>query len=126
MNNKYYNDAIIGNKHMLISFSKKGEMLRAMYPSPDYKSFIDFLHIGVKINDSANIYLHDDINNIYDQEYVKDTNILRTKIVNQYFNLEIDQEDFVTIKDDILIKRYKFTNKNNINLNVDFLIYLKL
>ncbi len=53
---------------------------------------------GVKINDSAIIYLHDDINNHYSQKYVEDTNILTTNIENTYFNLQIEQIDFVTIK----------------------------
>ena len=51
---------------------------------------------GVKINDSAIIYLHDDINNHYSQKYVEDTNILTTNIENTYFNLQIEQIDFVT------------------------------
>ena len=60
---------------------------------------------GVKINDSAIIYLHDDINNHYSQKYVEDTNILTTNIENTYFNLQIEQIDFVTIKKDIIIMK---------------------
>ena len=32
---KYLNDAIIGNKNMLATFSSKGEMLRLSYPNHD-------------------------------------------------------------------------------------------
>ena len=49
---KYFNDAIIGNKEFKVSFTKKGELIRAFYPSIDYRQFIDFLHVGLKINDS--------------------------------------------------------------------------
>ena len=59
---------------MTVSFSKKGELLRLFYPTTDYKQFIEKLHTGVKINDSALIYLHDDINNVYSQEYIENTN----------------------------------------------------
>jgi len=77
---KYFNDAIIGNENITVSYSKKGELLRLFYPFSDYKQFIDFYHIGLKINDSGIIYLHDDINNVYEQYYEDDTNILNTEI----------------------------------------------
>ena len=81
---------------------------------------------GVKINDSAIIYLHDDINNHYSQKYVEDTNILTTNIENTYFNLQIEQIDFVTIKKDIIIKQYTLKNNNSIDLKIDFLFILDL
>ena len=37
---KYLNDAIIGNKNMLATFSSKGEMLRLSYPNHDNSIFI--------------------------------------------------------------------------------------
>ena len=94
MNKKYYNDAIIGNNKIVASFSKKGEMLRLFYPTRDYKQFVDCMLTGVKVNDSAIIYLHEDINNQYEQYYTEDTNILNTKIKNTYFNLSVLQTDF--------------------------------
>ena len=126
MNNKYYNDAIIGNDKMVASFSKKGEMLRLFYPTRDYKQFVDCMLTGVKVNDSAIIYLHEDINNTYEQYYTEDTNILNTKIKNTYFNLSIMQTDFVSLTQNMLIKKIIFTNENAIDLNVNFLIYSKL
>lgn len=126
MKKKYYNEAVIGNKNMVASFSKKGEMLRLYYPSIDYRQFIDTIYMGVKVNDSALIYLHDDINNEYEQYYTENTNILNTKIKNTYFNLSITQTDFVCISKNLLIKKYTFTNENVIDLNVNFLVYSKL
>lgn len=126
MENKYYNDSIIGNKKIVASLSSKGEILRLLYPTRDYRQFIDSMHTGIKINDSNIICLHDDINNIYEQYYTEDTNILNTKIKNTYFNLSILQTDFVTISQDILIRKFVFTNENTIDLNVNFLIYSKL
>lgn len=123
---KYFNDAIIGNKNMLSSFTKKGEMIRLFYPNTDYRQFIDFFHTGIQVNDSNLIYLHGDTNNTYKQEYIKDTNILNTEITNTYFDLKILQQDFVCIKDNVLVKRYKFTNENSIELDINFLVYSKL
>ncbi len=126
MKNKYYNDAIIGGKNITASYTKNGELLRLMNPSPDYMQFIDFFETGVKINDSGIIYLHNDINNTYKQYYTENTNILNTEIQNTYFNLKVKQTDFVLIKDSVLIKKYVFENKNSIELNIDFLIHSKL
>jgi len=121
MKNKYYNDAIIGNNKIVASFSSKGEMLRLFYPNRDYKQYIDTMYTGVKVNDSAIIYLHEDINNQYEQYYTENTNILNT-----YFNLSILQTDFVSVSKNLIIKKYKITNQNTIELNVNFLVYSKL
>ncbi len=126
MKEKYYNEAIIGNEKMVASFSYQGEMLRLFYPTRDYRQFIDTMQAGVKINDSALIYLHEDINNEYEQYYTENTNILNTKIKNTYFNLSILQTDFVSTSKNVIIKKYKLTNENSINLEVDFLLYSKL
>lgn len=126
MKKKYLNEAIIGNQNLVVSFSRKGELLRLFYPTRDYRQFIDTFYTGVKINDSKNIYLHDDINNIYNQYYSENTNVLNTKIENTYFKLDILQTDFVSIKQDVIIKKYIITNNNSIDLKINFLVYSKL
>lgn len=126
MKRKYLNDAIIGNRKMIASLSNKGELLRLSYPTADYRQFIDYYEMGVKVNDSMLIKLHDDINNTYNQYYSTDTNILNTEIENTYFKLNIKQEDFIPMKKDVLIRRYTFTNYNKIDLDVKFLINSKL
>ena len=126
MKRKYLNDAIIGNRKMIASLSSKGELLRLSYPTADYRQFIDYYEMGVKVNDSMLIKLHDDINNTYNQYYSTDTNVLNTEIENTYFKLNIKQEDFIPMKKDVLIRRYTFTNYNKIDLDVKFLINSKL
>lgn len=126
MRNKYFNDAIIGNRDIIASYTKTGELLRFYYPSKDNKQFIDFFYTGIKINDSSIIYTHDDVNNLYEQEYIENTNILQTKITNTYFKLEVVQVDCIPVDNNIIIKRYKFKNNNSINLDVRFLVYSKL
>ena len=126
MKKKYYNEAIIGNEKLAVSFSSKGELLRLFYPTRDCRQFVDEMLAGVKVNDSMIIYLHDDINNQYEQYYTENTNVLNTKIKNTYFNLSILQTDFVSISKNVIVKRYTFTNQNSIDLNVNFLLYSKL
>lgn len=123
---KYFNDAIIGNENITASLTKNGELLRLLYPYTDYKQFIDFYHIGVKINDSNIVYLHDDINNVYNQYYLEGTNILNTEILNTYFKLKIVQTDFVCIKENVLVRKFRFVNENVIDLNLNLLVHSKL
>ena len=126
MENKYYNDAIIGNKKLRASYTKKGELLRLYYPNPDHRQYVDYWYAGLKINDSGFINLYDDINNQYHQYYEEDTNILNTEITNTYFKIRVNQLDFVPIKENVLVKRYEFINQNSIELDVKFLIHSKL
>ena len=98
MENKYLNEAIIGNKNMLATFTGKGELQRLCFPNKEIKQYINFFHTGVKINQSDLIYLHDDINNVYKQYYDTDTNILNTEVTNTYFNLKILQTDYMLMK----------------------------
>ena len=126
MRTKYFNDGIIGNGTVTASFTKTGELIRLFYGQADYKQFLDTFHTGLKINDSALVYMHNDINNLYNQEYVKDTNVLQTEIVNTYFNVKIIQTDFIPTGENVLVKTYKIVNQNTIDLNINFLLYSKL
>lgn len=123
---KFYNNAIIGNKQIVASFTKCGELQRFCFPHIDGRQFIDYFRIGVKVNDSNIIYLHQDINNKYNQNYIKDTNILNTNIENTYFNFKIEQTDCVLIDKNILLKKYVVCNNNKIDLDFKFIINSKI
>ncbi len=126
MENKYLNEAIIGNKKMLATFTQKGEMQRVYFPSKDNRQYIKFFHVGVKVNESDLIYLHDDINNVYYQYYDTDTNILNTEITNTYFNLKIVQTDYILIKENVLAKKYTFINDGKIDLDTKIFIHSEM
>lgn len=126
MREKFYNDGLVGNEKVKASFSKTGELLRLFYGSPDYKQFLETFHVGLKINESALVYLHNDINNVFSQEYVKDSNVLQTYIHNTYFNVKIEESTFVPMTEDVLIRNYKIRNENSIDLKIDFLAYSKM
>ena len=123
---KYMNEAIIGNKNMLVTYTQKGEIQRMYFPAKDNRQYISFYHVGVKVNDSDLIYLHDDVNNVYKQYYDVNTNILNTEITNTYFNLKILQTDFIPIKENMLVRKYTIINENNIDLDVKFLVHSEL
>ena len=112
MKTKYYNDAIIGNKNVRATLSKKGEILRLYYPSIDYRQFIDELTVGLKINDSRLINLYNDINNVYSQEYIQDTNIIKTEIKNTYFNIKVTQHD-IPLEVNLLLHSKLLSSKND-------------
>ena len=123
---KYLNEAIIGNKNILATYTHKGELQRLYYPGRSMRQYINYSHIGVKINDSGLIYLHNDINNNYKQYYDINTNILNTEITNTYFELKILQTDFVPIKENVLVRRFTFINENAIELNTKFIIHQEI
>lgn len=126
MENKYYNEAMIGNNNILATYTEKGEMQRIYFPTKDNRQYINFFHTGVKINQSDLIYLHDDINNVYTQYYETDTNILNTEIKNTYFNLKMIQTDYVMIKENVLVKKFVFLNEGKIDLDTSFYIHSEL
>ena len=126
MENKYYNEAIIGNKKMIATLSSKGEIQRMYFPARDNRQYVEFFHTGVKINNSDLIYLHDDINNTYLQYYDLDTNVLNTEITNTYFNIKILQTDFVMLKENVLVRKYLFINEGKIDLETKFFIHSAL
>lgn len=125
--NKYFNDSIIGNDKIKVGLTKKGEIIRLFYPNIDFKQFIDEFKVGIKINDSNLIHLEEDINNIYNQYYLENTNILNTEIENTYFNLNILQTDCASCNNsNLLIRKYTFENNNTIPLNIRIIIKSKL
>ena len=123
MEQKYLNEAIIGNKNIVETFSKTGELLRVYFPNRDNRQYIDFFKTGVKVNNSDLIYLDKDVNNIYKQYFEVNTNVLNTEITNNYFNLKVLQTDFVMIKENVIVKKYTFMNLNKIDLDIGFFIH---
>ena len=113
---------LFGNENITATFSRSGELLRLFYPMADFKQFINWMKISVKINNSLNISLHDDINNTYMQRYVDNTNVLQTEIFNTYFSLRVLQTDFVPISKNVLIRNYLIKNESTEKLNVKLLV----
>ena len=126
MRTKYFNDSFVGNNYIKASFTKSGELIRLLYGGADYKQFIDLFHVGVKINESGLIYLHNDVNNTYSQNYVKDTNILKTEVYNGYYKVKVIQNDYVPIGEKFLVRSYTIKNENDIDVDIDLIAYSKV
>lgn len=126
MQKKNFNDGLVGNKKLKASFTKNGELIRLLYGQADFKQFLQNCFVGIKINDSNLIYLHEDINNRYSQYYIEDTNVLVTEIRNTYFNVKVTQTDFVPLSDNVLIKNYVIKNESSIDYDLSLFAYLKL
>ena len=77
--------------------------------------------MSVKINDSLNISLHEDVNNTYMQRYIDNTNVLQTEIFNTYFGLRVLQTDFVPLNENLLVRNYLIKNESTNNLDVKLL-----
>ena len=92
--NIYFNDAIIGNGKVTVGLDRKGRMLRAYFPTPDFKSQISDMHIAFKI-------------------YVQDTNILKTNMYLLKKNVNIVQTDFIPINENMYIRNYEIKNESD-------------
>ena len=46
MENKYLNEAIIGNKKMLATYTSKGELIRLYSPIRENRQYVNFFHTG--------------------------------------------------------------------------------
>lgn len=126
MKNKYFNDAILGNGKILVSFSKFGELLRFYYPNIDFKQHIDEFKVGFVSDLSPTVWLDEDINNEYNQYFEENTNILNTEVYNSYFKIIVEQKDFVCINKNILLKKYRIKNRSDKTQNIKILVYSKI
>ena len=106
--NIYFNDAIIGNGKVTVGLDRKGRMLRAYFPAPDFKSQISDMHIAFKIYNEIEEYETD-----YEQKYVQDTNILKTNMYLLKKNVNIVQTDFIPINENMYIRNYEIKNESD-------------
>jgi len=119
MKEKYINDCIIGNTSILVSISKKGQILRYFAPTIDYMQHIDESLLGLII-DSKLYWLNNERFFQYEQNFELDANILFTKYISK--NIIIEQRDFVDINNDVLVRTFKVL-KNEKNSNLKLLVY---
>ena len=116
--NIYFNDAIIGNGKVTVGLDRKGRMLRAYFPAPDFKSQISDMHIAFKIYNEIeeDEYIHvcgEEYETDYEQKYVQDTNILKTNMYLLKKNINIVQTDFIPINENMYIRNYEIKNESD-------------
>ena len=124
MTKPYINNAIIGNSRMLICLSDKGELQRLFWPNIDYPQHIEKMPVGIFHEGIKNstMWLSDDIFE-HSQQYLEDTNILKTTSTNNEKGLEICQIDFVIPDEDTLIRQFEIINKGQCETELGFILY---
>lgn len=121
---KHLNEAFVGNKKIRVSFNDKGKILRLFYPSPDYRQFFEFSDTLFKVDEKV-FNIHTDLGNEYNQYYVKNTNILKTEIINKEIGIKIIQTDFCPPDEDILIRKYIVENLDNVEKDLSPIIHAR-
>ena len=116
--NVYFNDAIIGNGKVTVGLDRKGRILRAYFPTPDFKSQISDMYIAFKIYDEMEEeeYIHvcgEEYGTEYEQKYLQDTNILKTNMYILEKDISIVQTDFVPLNENMYIRNYEIKNESN-------------
>lgn len=121
----YIGNAIIGNGRMLAALGSNGEMHRLFWPQIDMYQQLNLTWATVLspvFGDRA-IRLDDEGNWVYSQEYVRDTNIMKTSARAKRADLSVEMLDFVLPDRDILVRRFEITNKSGEPIPVVFLYY---
>lgn len=111
MQKSYYNNAITGNSSMLVCLSEKAELLRLFWPNIDYLQQFDKMLCGIytkNINHST-VWLNDQRCEHY-QEYLKDTNIVKSTIINYFDGYKVILYDFVNPYKDVFVRRFEIQN----------------
>jgi glucoamylase len=111
MQKSYYNNAITGNSSMLACFSEKAELLRLFWPNIDYLEQFDKMLLGIfeKTKTGSTVWLNDNKCD-HHQEYLVDTNIIKTTITNFFDGYRIVLYDFVYPHLDVLVRRLEVEN----------------
>jgi glucoamylase len=120
----YFNDAIVGNSRMLGCISENGELVRLFWPNIDYPQHIDKMLTGVFLTGYQNstIWLSDSGFNKH-QQYIKDTNIVKTVFENIWKGLKIEQLDFILPDKDIFVRHYNIENTGGQAIETGFIAF---
>ncbi|OPX45445.1 glucoamylase precursor [Ruminiclostridium hungatei] len=111
MQKSYYNNAVTGNSSMLAAFSDRAELLRLFWPNIDYIQQFDKLLCGIYIkNTSGSTVWFNDHRCEHQQEYLQDTNIIKSTITNYFDGYRAVIYDFVCSDTDVLIRRCEIEN----------------
>jgi len=124
MQKTYFNDAVIGNSRMLACITCKGELVRLFWPNIDYPQHIDSMHAGLFfIGEQYSTLWLDGECFRHRQEYIKDTNILKTVCEDVSRGLRVTQTDYVLPYADILVRNFKIENLSCQERDIGFMLY---
>lgn len=111
MQKSYFNNSITGNSSMLATFSEKSELLRLYWPNIDYQQQLDKLLCGIYIKNEhrSTVWLNDNKCQ-HSQEYIYDTNIIKSNIINQIDGYSVEVLDYVHHEADVLVRQFEIKN----------------
>ncbi len=120
--------AIVGNGRMLAALGSNGELHRLFWPQIDMFQHIHLTWPAVlsPVFGERAVRVDDEGNWVYSQEYVKDTNILKTVAKAKRSELLVTTLDFVVPDRDIMVRCFEISNKSANQIPVVFLYYTSL
>lgn len=124
MQKSYYNNAIIGNSSMLVCLSEKSELLRLFWPNIDYLQQFDKMLCGIfiKNRNGSTVWLNDQRCE-HHQEYLQDSNIVKSTITNAVDGYKVILYDFVHPDRDVLVRRFEIKNISNEQKELGFVAF---
>ncbi|HZK26216.1 MAG TPA: glycoside hydrolase family 15 protein [Thermoclostridium sp.] len=111
MGKPYINNAVIGNGSMLGCISETGELIRLYWPEIDHPQHIEKMLTGffdANIPNSTMWFSEGDHETT--QDYIEDTNILRTTVNISKLSLQVAQTDFCIPDKHVLVRHYSVKN----------------
>ncbi|GAB6273220.1 MAG: glucan 1,4-alpha-glucosidase [Peptococcaceae bacterium] len=103
---------IIGNSKMLAAIKGNGELCRIFWPHIDKGQHLGRFFVGIQVNgypDSPVSWFHTPAWQAQ-QEYLPETNILKTNLVQPEMGLTVKLYDFILPEADVLIRQYQIKN----------------
>lgn len=120
----YFNDAVIGNSRVLGCIDRKGELVRLFWPHIDYPQHIESFQLGIYIPGSSysTRWLQGD-GWEREQQYIQDTNMLKTLYLSREIGFKITCIDFAVIEEDVLIRHIEIENISGQEKNINLLAF---
>ena len=114
--NVYFNDAIIGNGKVTVGLDRKGRILRAYFPTPDFKSQISDMYIAFKIYDEMEEeeYIH-----VCGEEYVVNKTNDELKFYNVGEKFQSSTNEYVDYEKEI----YSYKKENIVGTEIEIRKY---
>lgn len=124
MQKSYYNSAITGNSAMLAALSDKSELLRLYWPNIDYLQQLDKFLCGIYIKNenSGTVWLNDHRCE-HSQEYIPETNIIKSTITNYFDGYKVTLLDFVHPELDVLVRKFEIRNISEMPIELGFVSF---
>ena len=124
MQKSYYNNAITGNSAMLATFSDRAELLRLFWPNIDFIQQFDKLLCGIYIKNinGSTVWLNDHRCD-HSQEYLPDTNIVKSTVTNYFDGYRAVIYDFVHPDKDVLVRKCEIENLSSEPRELGFVVF---